>query len=108
MRRLCAASPARAASSYADLDNFRVFPNPLRLSQLGEVRLRFDLSKSATVRLRLYNLAGRIVSESRWPGHVAVNTVAIPAADLGTGLYHVEAVVDGGGARKVLPVAIIR
>jgi hypothetical protein len=101
-------APAKPATVYADLGNFRAYPNPVRVAQQGELRVSFDLTRPASVRVRLYSLSGRIMSERRWAGHVAGNVVAIPAASLGSGLYHVEVVVEGTDKRLVTPVAVVQ
>jgi hypothetical protein len=99
---------AKPATAYAELGSFRAYPNPLRISQQGELRVSFELTRTARVRVRLYDLTGRIRVERWWAGHAAGNVVALPAATLGSGLYHVEAVVEGTGGRVVTPVAIVQ
>ncbi|MBI5837911.1 MAG: hypothetical protein HZB25_11765 [Candidatus Eisenbacteria bacterium] len=100
--------PPRPVSQYADLGNFRAYPNPLRIAQQNELRVSFELTRSAPVRVRLFDLKGRIVSQAWWQGHPAVNVVALPASQVGSGLYHVEVTVEGTALRMVTPVAVVR
>ncbi|HVP39207.1 MAG TPA: hypothetical protein VMS93_08495 [Candidatus Saccharimonadales bacterium] len=96
------------AASYADLGNLRAYPNPLRVAQLGELRVSFELSRAADVRLRLYRLNGQVAVETRWPGHAAGNVATLQVARLGTGLYELEALLGDSGRRVVTPVAIVQ
>ena len=65
------------------------------------------MKSSQSVRVRLYDLTGRIVAETRWAGHPAGNVVALSTASLGTGIYQCEVKTDSG-VRKVTPVAVVR
>ena len=96
----------RDTLGYVALGNLRAFPNPLRIARQQELRVGFDLARSSTVRVRLYDMRGRIVAETHWQGHPAGNVVALPAGALGSGLYECEIVLADGNLRKVIPVAI--
>ena len=91
-----------------DVNTANVFDetNPLRIARQQELRVGSDLARSSTVRVRLYDMRGRIVAETHWQGHPAGNVVALPAGALGSGLYECEIVLADGNLRKVIPVAI--
>ncbi len=101
-------TPARAPALYTDLGGLRVYPNPARIAQIQEFRISFDLARSQTVRVRLYDLTGRIIAETRWAGHPAANVVALPLTNAGSGIYQCEVIAQGSSTRKVTPVAVVR
>lgn len=98
----------RDTALYSDLAGLKVYPNPARIAQIQELRISFDLARSQAVRVRLYDLTGRIISETRWAGHPAGNVIALPLANAGTGIYQCEVIAQGSSTRKVTPVAVVR